>query len=246
MSASDAISTGDARETMRQSEARLTSSFHEDVADDLSIADDSAALLLAVILRTAPEAVSIELHLDEDGTPQGDVATLQLAAQLFIGIRAFRAMRASQFVLASGYELEARALDRIIVELLAHRQAIVEDASGAEALAWLNGERGWGISKRVTEITPKDLYKNLSHDSHGDPVGVARLIDPDTQNIIVSPNRTLATRATLLMHAGFARDQAVVIAQLAGLHPEGIDGLTTAIKSRWALLDEQADGATVE
>lgn len=228
---------------MLQCEARLVSSFEEDVAHDLSLADDAAALLLATAVRAAPEQVTAQLEISEDGSLKGDVAAIKLAAQLFIGIRAFRAMRASRSVLASGYELEARALDRIIVELLAHRTAIVEDESGAEALAWLQGERGWGISKRVNKITPKDLYKNLSHDSHGDPIGVQRLFDPDAQSVILSPKRTYATRATLLMHAGFARDQAVAIAELANLQLRGIDGLTAAIKARWAHLEKEADGA---
>jgi hypothetical protein len=36
---------------------------------------------------------------------------------------------------------------------------------------------------------------------------------------MLSPKRTPGTRASLLMHAGFARDQAVLVAGLADLEP---------------------------
>jgi hypothetical protein len=233
-------SVAHSREVMRQSESRLAATFAVDAGDDLSLADEAAALLMAVILRAAPERVTVEVEVADDGSIKGDVRACHLAAQLFIGIRAFRAMRASQSVLAYGYEIEARALDRIIIELLAHRKAINDDASGAEAIAWLQGERAWGISKRVNAVTPKDLYKNLSHDSHGDPVGVERLYDSDSDSVVLSPTRTKACRATLLMHAGFARDQAVAISRLAGFELGGIDALTTAIRRRWGLLEDSS------
>jgi hypothetical protein len=116
-------------------------------------------------------------------------------------------IRAGRAVLAYGYEREVTALDRILVELHAHRRAILEDGSGMEALAWLRRERRWKIGKRVSEGAPEDLYDNLSADAHGDPLPVTRLLD--RQGIIeLSPRRGFETRASLVeLYAGMALDQ---------------------------------------
>lgn len=82
-------------------------------------------------------------------------------------------------------------------------------------------------------MTPTDRYKNLSHDSHGDPEAVRNLIDTTARVIKLEPRRTVATRASLLVHAGFSRDQAAVIAEAAGLELEGLDRLNAAIRTIW-------------
>jgi hypothetical protein len=104
----------------------------------------------------------------------------------------------------------------------------------------LRRERVFGIAKRVKASgAPDDLYANLSTDSHGDPAPVQRLIGPDGK-IALAPTRGNATRATLLMHAGFARDQAVSIAAGAGITVEGIAELDQAIQAGWERLNEGA------
>jgi hypothetical protein len=237
------MSFSDTRARMLNSEAQLVATFYEDAGATLTLADDAAALLLTVLLTAAPETTELELLVGDDNKLSGDVAGLQLAAQVFIGIRTFRAMRGGQRCLAAGYELEARALDRILIELQAHRSAIFQDETGAEALAWLQGERGRGISKKVNKTAPKDLYKNLSHDSHGDPIGVTRLMDTDGQSVFLSPKRTPSTRASLLLHAGEARDQAIAIAQLAKIEVSGLDELDAAIKAQWQALLAESEPA---
>lgn len=220
----------------KQKEADLAASFESDVGDDLTVADSAAALLQVVLIRLTPEPVATELQVAHDGTPHGDTDAVIRGALIYIGIRAWRAMRAARALLATGYEHESRTLDRIIIELLAHREGILADPSGAEAVAWLQGDRGHGISARVKKLTPPDMYKSLSHDSHGDPIGVTRLIDPKTGSIELAPQRTHATRASLLMHAGFARDQAVILARRGDIDLDGIDRLDHAIRSRWDAL----------
>jgi hypothetical protein len=125
-----------------RSEAGLVASLATDLGPDLHVADYAAALLLTTLLAAQPKATSGQVEFDADGAMSGDVGELNRSAQLFIGIRGWRAMRASRAVLAAGYEVEPRALDRIILELVVHRRAILEDLSGEEARAWLNGERG--------------------------------------------------------------------------------------------------------
>jgi hypothetical protein len=228
---------------MRRFEARVVNSFEDDLVDDLAVTDHAAAVLLTVIQRATPAAVSTELQIEEDGTLKGDIGQLHLAVQVFIGVRGWRAMRAARAVLASGYEVESSPLTRILVELMAHRRVILGDPTGAEALAWLQGQRRRHISRRVNEFAPAGLYENLSRDSHGDPVGVDRLIDRETGSLELSPKRTNASRADLLLHAGFARDQAVVIADLAGFHLGGVESLDAAIQARATALGDDGNAA---
>jgi hypothetical protein len=130
----------------------------------------------------------------------------------------------------SGYEREVLALDRILVELQAHRLEILADDSGKEALAWLARERTHDISKRVRKHAPDDLYANLSEDAHGDPGPVAHLHDPESGMIDLAPRRGLSTRASLIeLYAGLARDQAVLIADLAGIELQGVEQLDQQI-----------------
>lgn len=55
------------------------------------------------------------------------------------------------------------------------------------------------------------------------------------------PRSTKATRASLLMHAGFARDQSVTIATFAGIELEGVSAFDNAIRAGWDRLDEEID-----
>lgn len=234
-----------ARRAIENGETRCYGSFVESLELDLAPADTACALLLGVL--TTVDKRTAELVLGEDGETVvgGDVRTLQLQSQVYVGIRGFRSIRAGRAVLAAGYEPEARAHDRVLIELQAHRTAILADATGNEALAWLQGKRGFGITKRVAAIGSgsKDLYRNLSQDSHGDPVPVGRLYDHEADALMLSPKRTRAARASLWLYAGFARDQAVVIAQLAGMTLGGVDKLDSEIRAvqERLLAEESAD-----
>jgi hypothetical protein len=129
----------------------------------------------------------------------------------------------------------------VIAELLEHRRAVLDDPTGAEAKAWLEGGRGRGIGRRVAERAPENLYADLSADSHADPRPLARLLDDERRVMSIEPRRTKASRASLLMHAGFARDQPVTIATFAGIELEGVSALDNAIHAGWDRLDEEID-----
>jgi hypothetical protein len=91
----------------------------------------------------------------------------------------------------------------------------------------------------------EDLWANLCQDSHADPRALMRLLDPETNVISLEPKRTAATRSSLLMHAGLARDQSMAIATFAGIELQGLDDLDAAIESRMQRLSEDVDAAEV-
>jgi hypothetical protein len=225
-----------------ESEDAMMAAFAADARAELALADAATDLLVRVLVRVDKRTAHVALS--DDGRPEGgDVETLRLAALAGVGVRALRVIRAARAVLGAGYEPEARAHDRILFELLAHRRAILDDATGLEALRWLQGKRRDGISKRVKAMTPEGLWRQLCHDSHGDPVPVARLFDHEADAIQLAPRRTTATRASLLMYSGFARDQAVAVAALADVKISGIDDLDAAIGAAWAALIAEDEGA---
>jgi hypothetical protein len=226
-------------------EQRLRESYEQDAGYELGVADGAAALL-ALVMSSIPGATGT-VHVDAAGVPvSGDVPLLKLMAMQYIGARALRVMRAARSTLASGYEAESRAHDRVLVELLEHRRAVLDDPSGKQARSWLEGKSGRGIGKRVAARSPEDLYKNLSHDSHGDPVPLGRLMDVETNTLKLEPQRTAATRASLLMHAGFARDQAAAIVEMTTIVLRGLDGLDAEIDEGWRRLEKEAGGRPTE
>jgi hypothetical protein len=215
-------------ESVRQAEAKLLAWYEQDVGSELRLVDEASTLLLLVLTRVGKLSGTLE-QVPETRELRGDVDKLKLMAQVFIGIRTFRVIRAGRAVLAFGYEREAPALDRILVELQAHRREIVDDQSGEEALAWLARERKRDIGKKVSKDAPEDLYDNLSADAHGDPTPVNRLRDT-SGGVDLSPRRGFPTRASLIeLYAGMARDQAVLIAGLAGIELRGVEELDRQI-----------------
>jgi hypothetical protein len=217
-------------------EEQLRATFEHDAGAALQVADSATSCL--VIILDSVEQTSANIEVNDKGTPiGGDVHLLQLFALVLMGARAVRVIRAARAVLACGYEPESRANDRILIELIEHRRAILDDPTGAQAKAWMEGSSGRGIGTRVAERAPEGLYSNLSKDSHGDVRPLAGLLDAETGTIYLQPTRTRGTRASLLMHAGFASDQAVAIAGFAGLTINGIEPLNAAIKAGLDNLD---------
>jgi hypothetical protein len=217
-----------------RAENRLLDSYTDDVGHELELADRSAALLLAAIGAVGGSVGKVEID-DEGNIAGGDVQMLQLYALQIMGARALRVMRAARATLAFGWEIEARAQDRILIELHAHRKVILDDKSGSEANAWLNAERIFRIGARVAAVGGKDLYPKLSQDSHGDPRPITRMLGGE--DLDIGPKRTIATRACLLMHAGFARDHAAIMAVLANFEIKGLDQLDSALKAAIAALE---------
>lgn len=222
------------RISIRGTEGRLRRELEE--VDEWALAGQ-ASVALAQVLLTLPRRTW-------EGTRDEAGPVLQLYAQQVIGIRVFRTVRAAMAVLEIGYEPEARALDRILVELMAHRRTIQGDPSGEEARSWLAGERGHGISGKVNAMQPKDLYPNVCQDAHGDPRGAFRLYDEQSESFMLSPiRRPLAARASLLMYAGTACDQTRVVADLAGFTLSGIEALVERVRSGWERLGAEGDAA---
>lgn len=110
-----------------------------------------ASMALAQVLVAIPRTTY-------EGPVEGAGPFLQLSAQRVVGVRVFRTVRAAMAALSIGYEPEARALDRVLVELATHRDLIQGDPSGEEANRWLQGDAGRGITKKVKATSPKDLY----------------------------------------------------------------------------------------
>jgi hypothetical protein len=90
--------------------------------------------------------------------------------------------------------------------------------------------------KKVSAHAPEDLYDNLSADAHGDPTPVTQLLNKE-ERIELAPRQGFPTRASLVeLYAGMARDQAVLIAALAGIDLQGVDELDQRIIEEKALL----------
>src|SRR5918994_2655029 len=153
-------------------EARARDQFLAEARAEAALADTAGALLLMVLLTIDERSRDVTVHDGHDG----DAHPARLAAQLFIGVRIFRTIRAARSVLAAGYEPEARAHHRVLLELLAHRDAIRDDPTGRQAAAWLSGKRAQGVSASVKAMTEPGLYSRLSHYSHGGPEPVLHLL----------------------------------------------------------------------
>lgn len=228
-----------------KTEEKMRSEFVGAAEVEARLTDIASALLVRTLERVGPLSTKGELGENDELGGSDSPETLILGACTFIGAHAVRVIRAARAVLASGFESEARALDRILVELMAHRKAILDDSSAGEAVAWLRRKRIHGISKRVGAMGDAELYGNLCVDAHGDPGAVMRLHNPETNTIELGPQRTAATRASLLLYAGFARDQAAVISKLSGNTViSGLDVLDAAIAKAWGRLKAEAESGS--
>ncbi len=235
------MDVGELRTFQRQTEERFAASFDAEHDAELNVADHASALLLGVLHAAAPTTTHSVVELDDSDVPVGgDAADVRRYAIVMMGVRGWRAIRASRAVLSVGYEVESRAYERIILELMAHRQAVLDDPHVcAVAIEWIGGRRRYKIGEKVDALGAEGLWGELSHDSHGDPAGAIRLIDPNPGSMLVGPARGLATRACLLLHAGFAHDHAVILAELAGVPLNGADALADQIREAWGKLNDE-------
>ncbi|MBJ7353768.1 MAG: hypothetical protein JHC98_03000 [Thermoleophilaceae bacterium] len=130
--------------------------------------------------------------------PEAQKTHLLLAAQL-TSTRMLRAARAATASLSIGYEPEARALIRIMVELAPHAEYWQTDPTGELAREWLDGKHEYGVTKKVAEILDRGIYKELCIDAHGDPRSLFALMDPNDFTISMGPDRTMNSRTYLLV-----------------------------------------------
>src|SRR5665811_85439 len=222
-------------------EAQMRASFLTDAGLEARLADTASALLVRTLESVPPGQGKALLNEAGETVYQVDRDRIVLAAMSIMGTKALRVIRAARAVLASGFESEARALDRILVELMAHRGAILDDRTASEAMAWLRRKRKYGISKRVAAMGNREVYENLCVDAHGDPEAVLRLRDPETNTIELGPQRGPGTRASLLLYAGFARDHAGLVAELSDTTSiQGMDRLDAGIDAAWQRLKSES------
>jgi hypothetical protein len=172
-----------------------------------ALADTVSSVLASTIDRCASE-------LSARDTP----ASMRETALVYASIRAFRTVRAAINVISVGYPLEAEPYTRILLELFQHAKAVIADSSDAEARAWLNGERGHGISRRVKKaMNDKSVYAHLSQTSHGDARALARALTrrtPSGFEIEWGPRRTDQTEQQLRVLALAAREFSVLLEEV--------------------------------
>jgi hypothetical protein len=208
----------------------LEQSFVTDVGLELELVDRAMVFLASAMASVDPRPT---LTPDEVAAPNsGDVQGVMLFALQAMGARAMRVIRAARASLASGYEAESFGHDRILLELRTHRNALLTDPTGKEAWAWLEAESGRGIGKRVSESAPDGLYPLLSQFAHGDARPLGRIANYETRTLRLAPKRTGMTRTSLIFHASFAADQALLIAGFTGIKLIGHTDLKKAVVTR--------------
>lgn len=189
------------------------------------------------LAELASSTLAVVLHqIGEDEPLWRQPGTDRLTAAMVGGVRAFRAVRAGMAILASGYELEADAMTRLLLELVAETRAAVQDPSGSTARAWLSGGRERGISSRVKAAMPHrpTTYKELSRAAHGDPRAAFGLAVADGDQHVVEwgPKQTPATARCLVAYAIGARDMAVLLEEATGRRLEAISALDQVLANR--------------
>jgi hypothetical protein len=165
-----------------------------------------------------------------------DVEDVRRSAMLYASIRAFRAIRAAQSVISSGYPLEAEPFTRMTLELFVSAQAIVADHSGEEAKQWLAGERARGLAKRTREALPDGkLYGDLSQATHGDPRALPRAlmqVSEGRQTIEWGPALTDQTGDQLVRLALTAREFCVLLEEVGFEKRPEVDAIDAGLARR--------------
>lgn len=187
-----------------QHEAEIAAGFAE--MREYVVADYSTSVLGACI-HAVTEA-------------QGEIGDPRIAAAVLGGIRAFRAARSGMAILSVGYEVEADAMNRVLLELFVETRAAVGDESGETARQWFSGGRRRGVGARVQAAMPHRpaVYDTVSRASHGDPRALLELAaDVDGRSTIEwGPRRGAATARCLVGFAIAARDMTVLLEEATG------------------------------
>lgn len=192
-----------------------------DRSPERHIAEAASSVLAVVLDRSGEVLAESQSRAAEDVGPSPE--RLILPAVLAAAARAFRTARAGMAVVRAGYELEADAMTRVMLELYVSARAILDDPTGVEARAWVTGGRRRGIGKRVDAAAPGEIYDSLSAAAHGDPRGLRRLAveRDDGPTVEWGPRLTERFRAVLIGFALGARDMTVLLEEATGqTHPE--------------------------
>lgn len=208
------------KDTPRAHEAKVRREVSK--LDGFDFLDAVSAILAEAIDRAGERSSHIE-------------ANPRRQAVMIASIRAFRAIRSASAVIASGYPMEAEPFTRLLLELFVSAQAAVEDETGEEAIAWLQGKRARGIGKRTRDALPDgSLYGSLSNAVHGDPRAVLRALGREEAGQLAiewGPTVTTQTDEQLRHLALAARDFSVLTEQVGFGEVKGIEEVDHALQS---------------
>jgi len=211
---------------------------------------DLPALWLANLVSDTLGKVlqAVELpHLDGE---EPDDEWNQTKALILLGLLAGRSHRATMLLLEHGYDAEALAFKRRLVEVHARVRRVTDPVNGAQrARDWLRGQDRKPSS--VVEL-PEGAWHLYSHLVHADFRAAEHHLVKHHEGGRVSfallPLRNVdIANATLTMSSAETRDVAAVIADFKGLRINGLetldDELQTALK-RW--VEPRGDNAADE
>ncbi len=161
----------------------------------------------------------------------GTVDRQRERAILMLAVRFFHAVRATMAVLGAGYEVEGRAMARLVIETRARLLEVTTDPSDETARRWLEGKPRTTITTAIQASAPdldpevaRHLYGGMSQDSHADVGGITRSLASVAEDLTAlikwGPHRTADTQRSLLLCAVFAAEAATLLAAEARVdHP---------------------------
>lgn len=178
-----------------------------DELDALSLADEVSRLLAEVIQNVTIDATKGER----------DAGELRFHALWFMAIITFRALRAAMHMFAIGYEDQAVGFHRLIDEIHNRAMKIIDDDSGDQARAWLEGKN---VGKGA-RLAGQEFWEFLSGPVHANVAAVRDWLavtqPDDTTRVTVGPERRpdMANPALTFM-SGEGRDIASMLARHSG------------------------------
>ncbi len=174
---------------------------------------------------------------------------VQSKALIYLGLLAGRSLRAVMLLAEHGYDVEALAFKRRLVEIHARTARIVDPDHGPQrARDWLDGR-----DRKPSAVVdlPEGAWANYSHVVHADYRAAEHHLvqrhDDGRVNFTLLPARdTDRANATLAMSAAETRDVAVEISVFKSLRINGLDALDKAVRdglNRWVVPDAEGDGS---
>ena len=228
---------------LRDDEARLRGEFVR--YPEYEAADWATQSLSVVIARTGAA-----------GWPNRSREDYRRRAIVFLVIRILRAARAGMAVHAAGWEVEARSMDRLLIESRARLIQVSDDDNDETGREYLAGELHdssriadaiAASAPQIEEPMMRDLYRALSQDSHADAHGITRsLVTVNEEDVSGElrwgPALTIAARQSLVMYATLAAETATFLAGDAQVEHPDRDALARRVEqaqdSLWEAMGE--------
>jgi len=222
------------------------------------VSEDELDLLKA--FATVPEreaadwasaCLALVVHLANDAGWATTVDKARERAIMMLAVRLFRAIRATMAVLSVGYEVEGRAMARLVIETRARLLEVTKDETPETGRQWLEGKPKTkiraavrGSAPDIDQATANRLYGGLSQDSHADVGGILRSltrVDEDRRaDVRWGPHRTDDTSRSLLLCANFAAEAATLLAAEAGVDHSHRDALIRYLRATEEKLQKPA------